>query len=88
MSLSEIYIVRVQRLLADLSLALTIDEQREVTHLADHGEPAEALRTLAWIVVDGDRRIPAEAIAAIRELTAGLIDESDLPDNLDSYASS
>lgn len=84
----EIYIFKVQRLLADLSSVLTLEEQREVSHLIDHGEPAEALRTLAWLVVDGDKRIPAQAIVAIRELTSGLIDAGDLPNNLNAHASS
>jgi hypothetical protein len=44
-------------------------------------------RTLAWIVVEENKRIPASAIAAIRELSQGLVAEDDLPETLDSHSS-
>lgn len=86
MTSPEEYLLRVRGLLASLSAVLTAKELGEVRHLIDHGEPAEALRSLAWIVVDNGKRIPASAINAIRELTAGLVDDSDLPDSLDEHA--
>lgn len=83
----EDYLRRVRELLASLSGSLTDAERAEVLHLIDHDECGEALRTLAWIVVEEDKRIPTTAIAAIRELSHGLVADDDLPENLDSYAS-
>ena len=87
MNSPENYLLRVRGLLESLSAVLTAEEESEVRHLLDHGEPAEALRSLAWIVVDDGKRIPSSSIAAIRELTAGLVDAADLPDNLDAHSS-
>jgi hypothetical protein len=82
----EHYLRRVRDLLSSVAAILTHDEQAEVSYLVDHGEPAEALRTLAWIIVEEDKRVPAAALAAIKDLTAGLVDEKDLPDRLDDFA--
>lgn len=87
MTTLEDYVNQVRQLLASVSPILTDTEQAEVSHLIDHDECGEALRALAWIVVEENKRIPASSIAAIRELSEGLIDETDLPPNLDSYAS-
>lgn len=48
-------------------------------------EPAEALRTLAWIVVDGEKKVSRSTIATIRELASGAVSEADMPGNLDAY---
>jgi hypothetical protein len=83
----ENYLLRVRQLLVSVSGVLTAAEQAEVSHLIDHDECGEALRTLAWIVVEENKRIPASAIAAIRELSQGLVAEDDFPENLDDYSS-
>ena len=80
------YLHRVRGLLSSVASVLTVEEQDELSHLIDHGEPAEALRALAWIVVEENKRIPASAIAAIRELTSGLVDENDLPNKLSDFS--
>ena len=50
---------------------LTTEQQQEVWHLIDHGEPVEALRTLAWIISDEklvvDRR-PRTGTSILRSL--------------------
>ena len=86
MTSPETYLLRVRELLSSVSNILTVEEMREICYLVDHDEPAEALRSLAWIVVDGGKRVPASVIGAIRELTLNLIDKSDLPDDLDAHA--
>ncbi len=86
MTSPENYLLRVREFLTSLSVVLTAEEQSEVWHLIDHGEPAEGLRTLAWIVVDGEKRLLRSEINSIRELTSGLVDESDFPTNLDAFA--
>jgi hypothetical protein len=83
----ENYLLRVRNLLTSVSGVLTDAEQAEVSHLIDHDECGEALRTLAWIVVEENKRIPASAIAAIRELSQGLVAEGDLPETLDFHSS-
>lgn len=80
------YVMRVRGLLAQSSEALSVREQDEVRHLLDHGEPAEALRTLAWIVVDGEKKVSRSIIAMIRELASGAVSEADMPRNLDACA--
>jgi hypothetical protein len=80
------YLLRVRGLLAQTSAVLTAAEEYEVRHLIDHGEPAEALRTLAWIVVDGDKKVSRSIIATIRELALGAVSEADMPSSLDSHA--
>ena len=82
----EAYLHRVRGLVESVSVMLTDDEKRNVHHLIDHSEPAEGLMTLAWIIVEGRKRVPAATIASIRELTAGLVDPADLPADLDAHA--
>jgi hypothetical protein len=80
------YLRRVGALLASLSDRLTVTERGEVQHLIDHGEPAEGMRTLAWIIVEQKKKVPGEAIASLRQLSHGLIDNAHMPPNLDDCA--
>lgn len=79
------YLGRVRGLLISLADRLTPEECAEVEHLIAHGEPAEGLRTLAWIIVDERKTIPAEAMASLRELTAGMIEVDHMPPGLDRH---
>jgi hypothetical protein len=81
----EDYLGRVRSLLISLANRLTPGEQKNVEHLIEHGEPAEAMRDLAWIIVEGNKMVPAETIVALRALTSGLIEEKDMPTNLENY---
>jgi hypothetical protein len=82
-----VYLQRVHALVASISLELTDAELAEVNHLIDHNECGEALRTLAWIVVDEKKHIPIAAAKDIRDLSRGLVAEEDLPSNLEQHAS-
>jgi hypothetical protein len=86
MKAQEEYLARVQRLVDSLSSILATDERAEIQHLIGHGEPAEGLRALAWIIVEGNKRVSSEAIAAVRALTDGLIPAEQLPPTLDQHA--
>jgi len=77
------YLGRVQQLLSSLSGHLTDAEVKEVQHLIDHGEPAEGMRALAWIIVEGRKRVPREAIITLKELASGFIEERHMPTGLD-----
>ncbi|NLS95807.1 MAG: hypothetical protein GXX96_27040 [Planctomycetaceae bacterium] len=72
-------------MLASVRSILSNQESAEVEHLIAHDECPEALRTLAWIIVEEGKRVPRETIEAIRQLSEGLIDEKHMPDDLDSH---
>lgn len=76
------FVGRVRGLLISLSSELTEAESAEVQHLIDHDEHGEALRTLAWIMVEGDKTISFDAYRSIRRLSAGLVREGDMPAEL------
>jgi hypothetical protein len=85
MSDLEDYLGRVRGLLISLANRLTRGEQKEVEHLIELGEPAEAMRELAWLIVEENKIVPAETIVALRALTSGLIEEKDMPAGLDNH---
>jgi len=79
------FLRRVRGLVDSLGGVLSNSERAEVTHLIDHDEIAEALRTLAWIIVEEEKRIPRAAYHAIRELSDGLVTEDHMPRNLAAH---
>lgn len=81
----ETYLGRVQALVIEQDW-LTPEELGEIWHLIDHGEPAEGLHQLAWIIANRGQPVPAEVIRSIRRLTEGLVDPGDLPPELDELA--
>jgi hypothetical protein len=80
------YLSRVDRLVDSVSTVLSPEEHAEIQHLIHHGEPAEGLRALAWIIVERDKYVPAESIAMIRTLSEGLVAEAHMPPTLDKHA--
>lgn len=81
----EDYLGRVQAIVWDVSKYVSEAGIRRVQHLVDHGEPAEGMCALAWIIVNEQRRVPANLIRDIRSHAAGLVDEEFMPENLDDY---
>jgi hypothetical protein len=79
------YVGRVRGLLISIADRLSPRECGEVEHLIEHGEPAEGMRALAWIIVEGRKKVPAETVAELRDLTAGLIEDEHMPTDLDDY---
>lgn len=47
--------------------------------LLDHGEPAEGVSILAWVLAQQGVEITSEMATTVRRLTADLIDPQDLP---------
>jgi hypothetical protein len=86
MSVFDDYVGRCRALVVSLSDVLDADECAEVEHLINHDECPEAMRALAWIIVEGNKRVPVRAIAAIRELSEGIVAEEDMPPGLDDHA--
>lgn len=58
----------------------------EVYRLINHGEPAEGLCSLAWVIVNTKSPVPGEVIEAIYEYTAELVDDEFLPPKLKDFA--
>lgn len=56
-----------------------------VQHLVDHGEPAEGLCSLAWVIVNEKTFVPRSVIHAIRKYSEDLVPTEFMPQNLDEY---
>ena len=54
-------------------------ELRDAKSLLNHGEPAEGVSNLAWVLAKAETRVPEHIGETIRDLTAGWIAEDDLP---------
>jgi hypothetical protein len=54
-------------------------------HLVDHGEPAEAMCTLAWVIVNEETAVPASLIRDIRRYSEELVDEEFMPPDLEAH---
>ena len=55
----------------------------EARHLIEHGEPAEGLLTLAWVLHDERIQPTIEETSQLLALTDGLIDPGHLPPGID-----
>ena len=86
MSAQDEYAGRLRGLLISLGEHLEPYQLDILMDAVDHDEGPEALVMLAWYIVDGDKRVPAAAIADIRELTGGFSAARDLPEDLERYA--
>ena len=73
------YLDQVVSLVDSLDLQLTSSERAEVMHLVDHGEPAEGLCTLAWIIHDESKNPKAATLEKLMELIDGLVETQHLP---------
>ena len=56
-----------------------------VQRLIEHGEPADGMRALAWVIVRERILVPQALVDTIREYAAELIDDEDMPTDLDAY---
>lgn len=65
---------------------LPAERLEEVHRLIDHGEPAEGLCSLAWVIVSERIHVPVSIVDAIYEYTAGLIDDEFMPPDLRDFA--
>jgi hypothetical protein len=75
----EAYLNRVLAVVETMLPVLTLQEAQEVRHLIEHDEPAEGLRTLAWIIFDERKPVSLATIEEIGSLTSGLIDPEHMP---------
>lgn len=63
----------VRGLVPDLDL-------RDAQSLLQHGEPAEGISNLAWALASSNKKVSPHLAETIRELTAELIPEDELPE--------
>lgn len=88
LDLMQSYLDNVLALVDSVSRAITASERDEVEHLVRHGEPAEGLRSLAFILSDGQRPIHTATFQEIARLVTGLVAPSDLPSEVSVHMSS
>ena len=75
----EDYFHQVREFIGLLGDVLSDSEVSEIMHLVDHGEPAEGLRTLAWIIHDENKEVSKEILDKLLSLMGGLISDEHLP---------
>jgi hypothetical protein len=78
----ERYLDRCQTLLVRLDGLLPASAIGEAQHLLDHGEPSIGVEVVAHAVVGQGLPLPA---ALVDEMRALVLDEGDLPPDLDEY---
>lgn len=76
---------RVQATVWESADWVSLERRERAQHLIEHGEPAEGMRALAFAIVEEGALVPRSLIAAIRELSEGLVDEQDMPEDLDDF---
>lgn len=82
----EEYLGRVRATAWHAADYLPAERLEEVHRLIDHGEPAEGLCSLAWVIVGERIQVPGSIVDAIYEYTAGLVDDEFMPPDLRDYA--
>lgn len=73
---------RIRGLLIALGADLSVDEAAEVEELLDHAELGEALRTLAWLIVEEGKRVPIADIREMEVLAVRMDISNELPNAL------
>jgi hypothetical protein len=82
----EEYLGRVRATVWHAADYLPAQRLEEVHRLIDHGEPAEGLCSLAWVIVSERIQLPVSIVDAIYEYSAGLIDNEFMPQDLEDFA--
>jgi hypothetical protein len=81
----EVYLGKVQATVWSASTYVSAAGLAEAQRPVDHGEPAEGMCVLAWVIVNEDVRVPASLIRDIRTLSEELVPADDLPATLDDH---
>jgi hypothetical protein len=76
----------IEQLICSLSQHISLDGISRVRHLLDHGETFVAISSLASIIVNERKFVPASAIESIKCLLDGTDEEPFLPKDLDKFA--
>lgn len=83
----EAYLGRVRGLVIQIEELLDPIDTSLAHHLVDHGEPPEGLRSLAWAIVEQEKRIPRWAYDELLLLMWGIIEPEHLPSGLEACVS-
>lgn len=83
----EEYLRAVESVASRAAKYLPADRLGDVHRLIDHGEPAEGMRSLAWVIVAEQVDVPDDLIDSIELFTVELIDEASMPANLREFSS-
>jgi hypothetical protein len=73
---------RIRGLLISLGSTLSPDESAEVDELLDHAELGEALRTLAWLIVEEGKKVTMTDVREIQSLARQMGIGDELPGTL------
>lgn len=76
----------IRAILRTLASHLDASQIAEVEHYLEHGEYGEALHTLAWVLVEDNRRVPAAVLREIARLADAMGTREELPPTLDQQA--
>lgn len=74
---------RCMTLLTELDGIVDAKTLAEAQHLMDHGEPSIGIEYLAHDLVEQSMKVPTWLVAELREL---VMDQAELPANLDEWA--
>lgn len=85
MSSLDDYLGRVKAAVLLASNYVSTSGLAEAKRLVDHGEPAEGMCILAWVIVNEDVHVPASLIRDIRALSEELVSADELPPDLDEH---
>ena len=81
----EAWLGRVRGVVISLHGLVSAEGLARADHLIDHGEPAEGLLSLAWVIVNENKQVPAATVRAMRELAADLVDKAHWPPDFDDH---
>jgi hypothetical protein len=86
MTIFEDYLARVGATLEMAEPYISKDRMILIREFVEFGEPAEAVRYIAWTIVEDGIKVPAELIASIRASSSDIAGPDAVPDNLDDFA--
>ncbi len=73
---------RIRGLLISLGGTVAFEDSAEVDELLDHAELGEALRALAWLIVEDGKRVAMADVLEIEALAARMDMSQELPQTL------
>ncbi|MGL5829079.1 MAG: hypothetical protein ACRC0L_05860 [Angustibacter sp.] len=76
---------RIRGLLISLGATLSSEESSEVDELLDHAELGEALRSLAWLIVEEGKRVARSDVREIESLASRMDISGELPEALSQH---
>ena len=82
----EDYLGRVWATLWEAADYLSEKGIAEAREWIEHGEPAEGMRSLAWLITEEQQLVPRSLIERLRALSCDLVPLERMPSDLDAWA--